>query len=59
MREVNEILIFNVRSILVDCRGNEQLTKGPLREFWDGFADYSKRFDDEELPNIYKLKGTI
>ena len=48
----------NEKSSLVDCRENEVTTKRPLRSFWDGFEDYEKRFGDDELPFIYKLKGT-
>ena len=47
----------NEKSSLVDCRENEVTTKRPLRSFWDGFEDYEKRFGDDELPYIYKLKG--
>ena len=44
------------RSTLIDCRANEQVSKCPLRSFWLGFGDYSARFEDDELPNILKLK---
>ena len=32
-------------------------SKRPLGEFWAGFEDYEQRFEDDELPSIYKLKG--
>ena len=45
------------KSTLIDCRNNEMTSKRPLGEFWAGFEDYEQRFEDDELPSIYKLKG--
>ena len=48
----------NEKSSLVDCRENEVTPKQALRGFWDGFENYEHRYGEDELPFIYKLKGT-